>query len=109
MLCYGGSEGGEMRQPNIAGSIGADVFIGRPEGKVIGGIEHGRAVIANPKTIGKEAAARSGVRRGQALYVLLSLNRARANPHRQVLVERRLDPGIAKVALAILIHRWHLD
>jgi len=41
-----GPEGSDMRPPDIAAAIVADVFIGRPEGvPAIGSIEHRRAVV----------------------------------------------------------------
>jgi len=48
-----------MRFPDIPTAIGPDEFIGRKERLVIGRIEHGGAVITDPKTSGEKAAARS--------------------------------------------------
>jgi hypothetical protein len=48
-----------MCPPDVGATIGPDVFIGCPEGSVIGGIEHCRAVIPYPKTDEEKAATRS--------------------------------------------------
>ena len=69
------SEGIDMRSPNIGLGIGPGVFIGRPEGQIVGGIEHYCAVITYAKANVEKPEARSGGLGGPAC----------ANPHGQVL------------------------
>ena len=69
-----------MCPPYVGATIAPDIFIGCPEGSVIGGIEHCRAVIPYPKTVVEKAETRSGVLGGKC-----PIGIEVANPHRQVL------------------------
>jgi len=64
-----GAEGSDMCPPYVEVTIGPDVFIGCPEGSVIGGIEHCRAVIPYPKIDEEKAATRRAAAKGRLLPV----------------------------------------